>query len=235
MIKRNSVVAYRDADRMASVTFASTNVKTGPMAQLQILSRGSGDPVTAVQTGNDRKICGSCIFRGIPGKIKRACYVNLAHAPLAIWRAISKHPVTGTEKILAKLGSKSIRLGSYGDPGFLPLSFLEKLCAGGRRRTGYTHQWKDIEKGFSKFLMASVETLQGRKEAKAKGYRTFRVVSHIDDISPGEILCPNYTKGTLCSDCGLCSGSGTAKDICILAHGGTGNAEKFVALQGIAS
>ena len=38
MIKRNSVVAYRDADRMASVTFASTNVKTGPAGAVVTLS-----------------------------------------------------------------------------------------------------------------------------------------------------------------------------------------------------
>ena len=222
---KNSVVAYRDGDRFASVTYKSANVKTGDMAQLTILARGA-DPVTASQNGLDANVCGDCIFRTIPGVRKRMCYVNLAHAPLAIYRAVSRAPVTGIAKIIKRLGSKAIRLVAYGDPAFLPVSLLSALTKG-RKWTGYTHQWRTVSKAYRRFLMASVESTQDRAEAKKKGYRTFRVVSHINEIEQGEVLCPNYSKGVQCADCGLCNGAGQAKDITILAHGGTGNADKF--------
>jgi hypothetical protein len=192
------------------------------MAQLTILARGA-DPVTAVQTGQDSKVCGSCPLRTAG---KRVCYVNLAHSPLAIYKAVSRHPVTALAKIVKRLGTKALRLGAYGDPAFLPVRTLQALTKG-RRWTGYTHQWRKVSKAYARFAMASVEDSEGRKQAKAKGYRTFRVLSDLTQIEDGELLCPNTSHGTLCKDCGLCNGAGTAKDIVILAHGGTGNAAKF--------
>jgi hypothetical protein len=52
---RNSVVAHRDGDRFATITYKSANVKTGDMAQLTILARGA-DPVTAAKIGLDKAI-----------------------------------------------------------------------------------------------------------------------------------------------------------------------------------
>ena len=211
----NSFVMFRDSLRFATVTVKSKNAKTGDMAQIQILARGQ-DPVQAVNTGADKAVCGDCPLRKVDGK--RVCYVNLAHAPLAIYRAVARHPVTGLEKVLRRIGDKAVRFGSYGDPAFLPLSLLSAI-ADGRRHTGYTHQWRKVATSYAKFLMASVETLADRAKAKAKGYRTFRVVSDTSQMVDGEILCPNYTHGTQCADCGLCMGSGPQKDIVILAHG----------------
>jgi len=214
---RNSLVIFRDALRFATLTFSSSNRKTGRMAQLQILARGS-DPVQAVNSGADEAVCGDCPLRKQQATGKRVCYVNLAWAPLAIYRAVVGHPVTGLAKVIRRLGNRPVRFGSYGDPAFLPLDLLSAL-AQGRRHTGYTHQWRTVSRRYAAHLMASVESLADRAKAKALGYRTFRVVSDVSEIANGEILCPNYTHGTQCADCGLCMGAGTAKDIVILAHG----------------
>jgi hypothetical protein len=77
------------------------------------------------------------------GLRERVCYVNLAHLPLAIYKAVSRHPVTGLAKIVKRLGSKALRLGAYGDPAFLPVKTLQALTKG-RRWTGYTHQWRKV-------------------------------------------------------------------------------------------
>jgi hypothetical protein len=63
----------------------------------------------------------------IPGLRERICYVNLAHLPLAIYKAVSRHPVTGLAKIVKRLGSKALRLGAYGDPAFLPVRPCKRL------------------------------------------------------------------------------------------------------------
>jgi hypothetical protein len=123
---RNSVVAHRDGDRFATITYKSANVKTGDMAQLTILARGA-DPVTAAKIGLDKANCGACALMKIPGLRERICYVNLAHLPLAIYKAVSRHPVTGLAKIVKRLGSKALRLGAYGDPAFLPVRPCKRL------------------------------------------------------------------------------------------------------------
>lgn len=225
-MSRNADVLYRDSARFATVSYKSRNVKTGDMAQVNILARGA-DPVRAAHvTGQDKAVCGSCPLRPSVGGV---CYVNKAHGPLAIYRAVSRNPVKGLARILSRLGSKAIRLGAYGDPAFLPLPLLEQVTKG-RKHTGYTHQWRKVSKRYAQYVMASVETLADRTKAKAKGYRTFRVTSDATDVASGEVLCPNYTSKVQCADCGLCNGASKAKDIVILAHGGTGNAAKFARL-----
>ena len=211
----NSVVLHRDDEKIATLTYNSANRKTGDMAQLQILARHVS-PTDAIQTGDDRAVCGNCPLRKVNGK--RVCYVNVAHAPLAVWKSVKRHPITSLRKVVSRLGNKPLRFGAYGDPAFLPLSMLKTLSSG-RVTTGYTHQWRSVSKRYAAYLMASVETLADRAKAKAKGYRTFRVISDLSQIAKGEILCPNYTHGTNCADCGLCNGASKAKDIVILAHG----------------
>src|SRR5262252_2239364 len=71
-------------------TLHSDNRKTGDMLQTWILLRDR-DPIAGSRSGADRAICGDCPSRGIarPGAEKglaadRACYVDLARAPLGI-------------------------------------------------------------------------------------------------------------------------------------------------------
>jgi len=180
------------------------------MVQLSILVR-SQNPVQAIQTGKDTLICGDC-------PVRPYCYVQTGKMPLAIWRAVKGQRIQSGYKAYG--GSKPIRLGAYGDPAFLPYALLSKL-AKHRKHTGYTHQWRTCHTAYAKYLMASVETPQQATAAQGKGYRTYRILPSTDTpLMADEILCPNYTHGVLCADCGLCNGTtGGAKNIAIPAHG----------------
>ena len=70
------------------------------------------------------------------------------------------------------------------------------------------------------FGMASVDNLEEKEEANARGWRTFRVVKDYDQLEPDEIICPNVTSGVSCAECKLCSGTKVrAKNIVVKAHG----------------
>ena len=83
--------------------------------------------------------------------------------------------------------------------------------------TGYSHQWHKVK--VNKSFMASVDSLQEKARANAKGYRTFRVTVK-NDLAKDEIFCPSDTnKNITCKTCGLCDGTRKAKNIAILVHG----------------
>lgn len=218
----NSTKIYQDSERFAALTQKSTNVKTGDMEQLAILS-ASESPEKAVKSGQDTVVCGDCPLRSKSSGGSGLCYVNTGQGPREVYKAIKLQPVT-----MPKPSTKPIRLGSYGDPALLPFRLVRRLTKG-RRWTGYTHQWHKVSKIWSRLLMASIDDTMAKREgltsaqlrdkAKAKGYRTFRVVKSKADLLEGEIMCPNYTTGVQCVDCGLCNGAGTAKDIAIVVHG----------------
>mgnify|MGYP006407124213 FL=1 len=190
----------------------SSNKKTGDMLQMTILSPNV-DPLTAKRNGDDGAYCGEG-ERACP--LHDVCYVIEAQMPLQVWRKV-KDDKPEPEKMASS--RKPIRLGAYGDPGFLPLELLDSVTED-RGYTGYSHQWRYVSKDYRQYVMASVESEDGRKDAKKKGYRTFRVLTGDEQPVDGEILCPNYTKGTQCAECQLCSGTKSkAKDICIPAHG----------------
>jgi len=213
----------------------STNEKTGAMVQTYILVAGI-DPVEAVKTGADGSICGAgehaCSFRpAIAGPAdSAACYVNKGHGPLTVWRAWTRgrYPIVDPAAAGARAADlgRPIRIGTYGDPAMVPVDVWRRLLQGAGstgRHTGYTHQWRRAP--FLRALcMASVDSPAERNEARAAGWRTFRVG---DDIGAGEISCPasiEAGKRTTCEHCRLCNGSrgpsdGRA-DIAIRPHGG---------------
>jgi hypothetical protein len=71
--------------------------------------------------------------------------------------------------------------------------------------------------------MASVDTIEQGMEARALGWRTFRVTApDLLDLQKGEIECVADSRGVQCADCGLCDGSRPGdkrKSIAIRAHG----------------
>jgi hypothetical protein len=126
---------------------------------------------------------------------------------------------------------ENVRGGSYGDPAAVPFHVWRTLQAGLAAGTAYTHQWKAFPE-LASFAMASVDTPQEREEAKALGFRTFRVRSPADPILPRESVCPASAeagKKTACDLCRACGGhSAKAKvDMVIMAHGGTGKERIF--------
>ena len=74
--------------------------------------------------------------------------------------------------------------------------------------------------------MASVESVDAKKQANAIGWRTFRIMRQDqwakETLQPDEILCPaseEAGKRTTCENCQLCSGNAIkAKNVAIYAH-----------------
>tara|TARA_Y100000593_G_scaffold53718_1_gene100535 strand:+ start:31 stop:747 length:717 start_codon:yes stop_codon:yes gene_type:complete len=207
---------------------SSKNTKTGDMLQSWILLKDT-PPHEAVKTGADEPICGECDLR--PSRFKAAqddagkdkpCYVKTFQAPLSTWKANKDLPVTPPEIARALIGSRIVRRGSYGDPAMVPPHVWDNLKDS--PGTGYTHQWERFPH-FSPFVMASVHNEAERSKARALGFRTFRILSSVEDIAEGEILCPASKEAgerVQCADCNLCNGctgpEDKRKDIAIVAH-----------------
>ncbi len=202
---------------MACVDRPSTNSKTGKMVQTLIM-RTDIDPFQAVKTGQDAAVCGTCLVRGGNG-----CYVHVSRAPLTVWNT-----TPGEVRYIGEveLDGKLVRLGMYGDPAAVPVPIWRRVLKRAAGWTGYTHQWARAHRAYASLVMASVESAAGREEAKARGYRTFRMLRSVDELAPGEILCPaseEAGKRTQCAKCKLCDGrrgpDDRRKDIAIVAHG----------------
>ena len=115
-------------------------------------------------------------------------------------------------------------MGAYGDPVYVPAEVLRWVSFFADSWTGYTHQWRNAPQ-LRPYLMASVDSEAEYREAKAQGWRTFRVRAAGDRLQPREISCPASEESgrkTQCVRCGLCNGAtdnDRRKDICIVVHG----------------
>jgi len=202
---------------------ASANNKTGAMIQTWIL-RADMTPLQAVAFGLDDAICGECPHRGLNGD-KRTCYVTLFQAPLNVYKTYTrgryaKASAAEASKIFA---GKRVRLGSYGDPGAVPVSIWRAVTQRAVGWTGYTHQWRR-RPSLRPYCMASCDSAAESVEAARKGWRFFRVGSVASVALSGETLCPASEEAgrrTTCERCGLCAGttSTSRKSIMIPAHG----------------
>jgi hypothetical protein len=218
-----------------------SNTKTGPMIQIYIL-RADMNPLQAVQTGDDGAICGDCPHRGriitdpITGlrkNVERSCYVTLMHGPRVIWDGYQRgiYPDVKLTKARKLMARRTVRVGAYGDPGAVPLSVWEVALDQVAELNGYTHLWRKFPL-LSAFCMASCDNEADRAEAKARGFRTYRVRGKDEPKLDGEGLCPaskELGKTVQCAQCMLCGGARTkAKaDITIIAHGtGAGHYER---------
>jgi len=212
----------------------SKNSKTGAMVQTYII-RSDINPYTAAQQYKDRGICGGCIYRrrsfigydrwGIKRLYrKRRCYVNLGRGPRQVYIAYKRgiYPrLVDDPSLIYLLKGRDTRIGSYGDPLAIPISYLQLIIDNSDGHTGYTHQWKTGK--MIGLLMASVDNDTERREAIAMGWKTFMVKdSHDDKIT--STICPSSKeyiatgkKKVTCNNCMLCDG-GTA-NIEIKGHG----------------
>lgn len=218
----------------------SRNAKTGAMVQTYIL-RSDVAPTEAIKAGTDSSICGDCPHRGNRNGTGRTCYVNVGQGPLAVFRAFQR----GTYADAANLSEirraglrRVIRLGTYGDPAAVPAhiwrAFTDKCVA----HTGYTHQWRKSA-DLRELCMASADSESDALEARAHGWRTFRVALPCDAARmDGEAICPASAeagKKLTCAACTACHGTsrGRRGSIVIQAHGGAAvmaNVRRKVAL-----
>jgi hypothetical protein len=209
----------------------SANRKTGAMLQTWIL-RADVSPLEAARTGADVSICGDCPHRGISDgtvNVGRSCYVTLVQGPRSVFAAYQRgiYPAFDASQARAAVAGRTVRLGAYGDPAAVPMDVLRSLTETAARHTGYTHQWQHRQ-DLQGLCMASVDTAAEALQAKAAGWRLFRVNSGAGDVLPGvrEVSCPaseEMGKRTTCERCSLCNGSRGANDkradITIRAHG----------------
>jgi hypothetical protein len=184
----------------------SKNGKTGHMVQVYILPDNGEDPIRAVKSGGDAAICGDCVHRG------RSCYVNVAQAPLAIYRALKRgsYPTFYPPAHLHLFAGRHVRFGAYGDPAAVPLRVWRLLANVSAGWTGYTHQWRTCNEEYRRYLMASCETARQREQAMAKGWRTFRTRLAHEPLEQGEFSCPASAeegRRLTCEQCGACDGA----------------------------
>jgi hypothetical protein len=201
---------------------ASANSKTGAMIQTYIL-RADVAPTDAIRSGEDSSICGACPHRGAGDGSGRTCYVNVGQGPLSVFRAYQRgvYPRVTDWSVFSH---RVIRFGTYGDPAAAPVRIWKYLAALAKGRTGYTHQWR-TRPDLRDYCMASVDTEAEALEARAAGWRYFRVAL------PGaaarlesEAICPASAesgKKLTCSTCLACSGGGRRGSIVIQVHGDT--------------
>jgi hypothetical protein len=201
----------------------SRNAKTGAMVQTYII-RPDMAPIEAVRTGADVSICGGCVHRGDGTGGERSCYVTLVHGPRVVYDAYSRgiYQDASPEAVAHVVAGRMVRLGTYGDPAAVPLMVWEALIARTAGWTGYSHQWQTLTAGWSRLLMASVDSVEQMDEAHEQGWRTFRVGS--EPVRGVEINCPaseEAGKRVQCIDCLLCMGSTSrsGKSIQIAPHG----------------
>lgn len=217
-----------DGQRIVAIVTGLTgsrNTKTGKMVQTYII-RPDMHPLDAVRTGADVSICGSCIHRGDGTGAGRSCYVTLVHGPRVVYDALTRgvYPAATPVDVAEIVAGRMVRLGTYGDPAAVPLAVWQALVAKAAGWTGYTHQWRTIDRAWSKLVMASADGADDAFDAWVRGYRTFRVGA--EPMKGKEINCPaseEAGKRTQCVDCGLCMGATSRSPVSIqIAPHGTG-------------
>jgi hypothetical protein len=184
----------------------SKNAKTGNMLAVYILGDDGHNPIEAIKAGKAKSICGDCPHIG------RSCYVNVAQAPLAVYKALhlGTYPTFHPPKHLHYFRGRHVRLGSYGDPAAVPFRVWSLITGVVDGWTGYTHQWRTCDRRYAQVCMASCETASDARLAWEMGYRTFRVRLASQPVEAGEFVCPASAeagKRLTCSDCQACSGA----------------------------
>ena len=221
----------------------STNTKTGAMLQTYIL-RTDADPMDTWVAGDDESICGDCPHRSPASGGAGSCYVNKGQGPRAVWYAWKRgnypklDPVTMARGIAARRAK--LRIGTYGDPGALPVGWWSVLAAAARERTGYTHQWAS-RPDLRGWVMASVDSEEQAGAADALGWSWFRVAEKGDARRlAAEARCPASEEAgrrVSCEGCPMmCDGIATRpanRGRVIQAHGAT--AKRYALIQELVS
>ena len=244
MTRPNGVVLYRGLgfDGTPIVAIAvfgdSSNSKTGQMLQVHILSDNGMSPHVAVKAGEDVGICGDCPLKGIAWK-GRACYVNVATGPNAVWQCYSNGGYPDYVRALHDeyFRGREIRWGAYGEPVLIPLTIMSHICDLSSGWTGYTHQWREPRyRPYRRYLMASTHTIPECQQAVSMGWRFFKSANKhsADDIAALKAISPCFNcpaskeqgHRLQCFECLACDGmtrtTNRPASVWIDTHGGLG-------------
>lgn len=213
----------------------SKNPKTGPMLQTWLI-RTDIHPMEASKLGLDKATCNECELSfsnarelrrlGLAEADSPTCYVNLCTVG-AVWRTFKdeRYPALDPGLYEAVFGGRMVRLGSYGNLSNTPIWVTRAVAEAASGWTMYEHNWR-TRRGLQlrPFAMASVSSREAKAEAKALGWRTFRLARDADDILPDEVRCPASRefqgRKRTCAECRLCCGNSlTAKSVVIVDHG----------------
>lgn len=203
---------------------ASANSKTGNLIQVYILSDDNEKPSDALfKSGKSTSVCGDCKHDQWG-----TCYVNIGQGGNAVYGAYKRgsYPVYNPKKHAELFKDRLVRFGTYGDPAMVPMKVWKPILKLAKNHTAYTHQWnKPWASEYKSFCMASVDTKVEHQNAKAMGWRTFRVRPE-SEVSEKplkrETVCPaseEMNKRKQCSDCMLCHGGDSKVDVVIAVHG----------------
>lgn len=207
----------------------SSNPKTGGMVQVWILPDAGVSPSQGFATDQDASVCGDCVHRGATDasghRRGRVCYVNM-FGPDSVWRTLQagKYGDVTPREASEILAGRRVRLGAWGDPAAVPFDVMSTVVARAAGRTGYTHQWRVCDPRWAGLVMASADSVEDYRRARAIGYRAFVVMPAGTTELAGAIQCVEATRGTQCIDCLACDGTknGTrpnAVSVWIHAHG----------------
>lgn len=211
---------------LTGLTVPSSNRKTGTMIQSWILPAAIR-PTDAVKLGLDAAICGSCPLRG------GACYVNLVGVN-NIWSGADRLDMAdgAVFDYIRRYSGMGLRLGAYGDPAMVPLETWLPAIQAAKFVTGYTHQWRTCDQRWQKYCHASVESLEDMVEAQKMNWTTFRIKLPGETLDPSEMICRNQENAFVkCTNCRLCSGNKTGKNITVDVHGAAYKINHFKKLK----
>lgn len=200
----------------------SKNGKTGDMAQTFIMPRrmfGAGG------MGPTSSVCGSCLHRPRREGGIGSCYVDVSRTPASVWRRWTEggyRPFDPTPGGIdaRRAAAKPVRLGAWGDPAAVPFEAWAPLLALAPGRTGYTHAWKTCDPRYRGILMASCDTPGEALQARALGWRPFRVRTEGAPLMDGEFECPASAAGGHRMDCARCGACWGADDTATRAFPG---------------
>jgi len=221
-MKENGFIIHegvKNGEKFAVIaTLKTSNRKTGNMVQVWILL-ADHSPVDGVKSGLDAStICLGCKFASGNG-----CYVNVGQAPNSIWKAYKANKYNHLSPFLYAniFNGRKVRFGAYGNPSLIPLSIVKAITEASDGWTGYFHDWKEMPSSkataYGSYFMASTETNDSVRRAKAKSLRFF----HVSPEQPkNTIECLADSRGLSCDKCQLCKGNRlSAKSIWINPHG----------------
>lgn len=197
------------------------NDKTGGLTQLYILPTEAlyGDAAPIRKTKElSNVICGTCPLRSKATGGNGQCYAYgtvLLNGAFAVQRAVKAGRVA--DKWYPPYDI--LRSAAIGDPAALPPDVMLRLIGRFREVRGYTQRWRTALH-LRPTHMASVHSVAEALEARAMGWRTFR----IGPVAEGEVRCPASKEmghKTSCARCTLCTGQvrPTAPSVAILDHG----------------
>ena len=218
------------------LTWTSSNVGTGPMAQTWIL-RTDIHPIDAIRSGADRAVCPEACGLRVSAPRRASgdplCYAAGGRTAIGLGGMYDRlkadrYPHLAPREAARRLSGLPLRIAAYGDPAAPPASVHAELMRWTSGHTGYTHA-PMMAHGLRGLVMASAESAEDASRYQAYGWRTYGVLAVNAEGQPeampaGGFRCPKSAEAgyrLTCSQCLVCDGTAagrSAKNVWIADH-----------------